>query len=129
MLEYFNVSNSIVIGIWENCEFVKMLWESWEILDLVMSLSGTTVGVLKLFKHLPVRRQYYANVKKCKEELKNVQDLLMAYAIIKPELRLTLTHNKVLLLGCRRISLLTTSFKWPLGDSKFISNSSLLLTM
>ncbi|CDQ93184.1 unnamed protein product [Oncorhynchus mykiss] len=60
---------------------------------------GTTVCALKLFKNLPVRRQYYANTKKCKEELKKVQDLLMAYAIIKPELRLTLTHNKVQLLS------------------------------
>ncbi|KAM9347293.1 PMS1 protein homolog 1 [Symphorus nematophorus] len=56
---------------------------------------GTTVSVLKLFKNLPVRRQYYSSTKKCKEELKKVQDLLMAYAIIKPDLRLTLIHNKV----------------------------------
>ncbi|KAK2839475.1 hypothetical protein Q5P01_013215 [Channa striata] len=56
---------------------------------------GTTVSVLKLFKNLPVRRQYYSSTKKCKEELKKVQDLLMAYAIIKPELRITLVHNKV----------------------------------
>ncbi|XP_035532840.1 PMS1 protein homolog 1 [Morone saxatilis] len=56
---------------------------------------GTTVSVLKLFKNLPVRRQYYSSIKKCKEELKKVQDLLMAYAIIKPDLRLTLIHNKV----------------------------------
>ncbi|XP_026151406.1 PMS1 protein homolog 1 [Mastacembelus armatus] len=56
---------------------------------------GTTVSVLKLFKNLPVRRQYYSSTKKCKEELKKVQELLMAYAIIKPDLRLTLVHNKV----------------------------------
>ncbi|XP_034549931.1 PMS1 protein homolog 1 [Notolabrus celidotus] len=56
---------------------------------------GTTVSVLKLFKNLPVRRQYYSSTKKCKEELKKVQDLLMAYAIIKPDLRFTLVHNKV----------------------------------
>ncbi|XP_041662293.1 PMS1 protein homolog 1 [Cheilinus undulatus] len=56
---------------------------------------GTTVSVLKLFKNLPVRRQYYSSTKKCKEELKKVQDLLMAYAIIKPDLRITLVHNKV----------------------------------
>uniref|UniRef100_A0A8C9ZKC9 PMS1 homolog 1, mismatch repair system component n=1 Tax=Sander lucioperca TaxID=283035 RepID=A0A8C9ZKC9_SANLU len=56
---------------------------------------GTTVSVLKLFKNLPVRRQYYSSTKKCKEELKKMQDLLMAYAIIKPDLRLTLIHNKV----------------------------------
>ncbi|XP_068186237.1 PMS1 protein homolog 1 [Antennarius striatus] len=56
---------------------------------------GTTVSVLKLFKNLPVRRQYYSSTKKCKDELKQVQDLLLAYAIIKPDLRLTLVHNKV----------------------------------
>ncbi|XP_074514494.1 PMS1 protein homolog 1 [Sebastes fasciatus] len=56
---------------------------------------GTTVSVLKLFKTLPVRRQYYSSTKKCKEELKKTQDLLLAYAIIKPDLRLTLVHNKV----------------------------------
>ncbi|KAM8857452.1 PMS1 protein homolog 1 [Synchiropus picturatus] len=56
---------------------------------------GTTVSVLKLFKNLPVRRQYYSSTKKCKDELRKVQDLLTAYAIIKPELRLTFTHNKV----------------------------------
>ncbi|XP_077392537.1 PMS1 protein homolog 1 isoform X2 [Festucalex cinctus] len=55
---------------------------------------GTTVCVLKLFKNLPVRRQYYSSAKRCKEEVKKIQDLLMAYAIIKPQLRLTLTHNK-----------------------------------
>ncbi|XP_026872255.2 PMS1 protein homolog 1 isoform X1 [Electrophorus electricus] len=57
---------------------------------------GTTVCVMRLFKNLPVRRQYYSSSKKCKEELKKVQDLLMAYAIIKPELRITLTHNKAM---------------------------------
>nr|XP_046259968.1 PMS1 protein homolog 1 isoform X2 [Scatophagus argus] len=56
---------------------------------------GTTVSVMKLFRNLPVRRQYYSSTKKCKEEVKKVQDLLMAYAIIKPDLRLTLVHNKV----------------------------------
>uniref|UniRef100_A0A3P8S0M9 PMS1 homolog 1, mismatch repair system component n=1 Tax=Amphiprion percula TaxID=161767 RepID=A0A3P8S0M9_AMPPE len=56
---------------------------------------GTTVSVMKLFKNLPVRRQCFSSTKKCKEELKKVQDLLMAYAIVKPELRLMLVHNKV----------------------------------
>lgn len=57
--------------------------------------SGTTVCAANLFKNLPVRWQYYSNTKKCKEELKRVQNLLMAYAVIKPELRITLSHNKV----------------------------------
>ncbi|XP_010086014.1 PREDICTED: PMS1 protein homolog 1 isoform X3 [Pterocles gutturalis] len=60
---------------------------------------GTTVTVLQLFKNLPVRKQFYSTSKKCKEELKKVQELLTAYGIIKPELRITLTHNKVNLSG------------------------------
>lgn len=60
-----------------------------------LSPTGTTVSAVKLFKNLPVRRQYYSSSRKCKEELKKVQDLLMTYGIIKPDLRLTLVHNKV----------------------------------
>ncbi|XP_041940022.1 PMS1 protein homolog 1 isoform X2 [Alosa sapidissima] len=65
---------------------------------------GTTVCALKLFKNLPVRRQYYSNTKKCKEELKKVQDLLMAYAVVKPELRITFAHNKVVVWQKSRVS-------------------------
>ncbi|XP_042311513.1 PMS1 protein homolog 1 isoform X5 [Sceloporus undulatus] len=57
---------------------------------------GTTVIVLKLFKNLPVRKQFYSTDKKCKEELKKIQKLLMAYGIIKPELRIVFTHNKTI---------------------------------
>ncbi|XP_030065274.1 PMS1 protein homolog 1 isoform X6 [Microcaecilia unicolor] len=56
---------------------------------------GTTVTVHKLFKNLPVRKQFYSATKKCKEEIKRVQDLLMAYGIIKPDLRIIFTHNKL----------------------------------
>ncbi|NXS18669.1 PMS1 protein, partial [Mystacornis crossleyi] len=42
---------------------------------------GTTVTVLNLFKNLPVRKQFYSTNRKCKEELKKVQDLLTAYVI------------------------------------------------
>lgn len=60
-------------------------------------LAGTTVTVLKLFKNLPVRKQFYSTNRKCKEELKKIQDLLIAYGIIKPDLRIIFTHNKVLM--------------------------------
>ncbi|ETE59618.1 PMS1 protein-like 1, partial [Ophiophagus hannah] len=55
----------------------------------------TTVTVQKLFKNLPVRKQFYSTDKKCKEEIKKIQKLLMAYGIIKPELRIMFTHNKL----------------------------------
>ncbi|NWR70653.1 PMS1 protein, partial [Centropus unirufus] len=65
---------------------------------------GTTVTVLKLFKNLPVRKQFYSTNRKCKEELKKVQDLLIAYGIIKPDLRITLTHNKAVIWQKTRVS-------------------------
>ncbi|XP_071977027.1 PMS1 protein homolog 1 isoform X9 [Engystomops pustulosus] len=58
---------------------------------------GTTVSVMKLFKNLPVRKQYYSNAKKCKEELKKIQDLLISYGLIKPDVRIVLVHNKVII--------------------------------
>ncbi|XP_026708416.1 PMS1 protein homolog 1 isoform X1 [Athene cunicularia] len=65
---------------------------------------GTTVTVLKLFKNLPVRKQFYSTNRKCKEELKKVQDLLVTYGIIKPDLRITLTHNKAVIWQKMRVS-------------------------
>nr|XP_028606232.1 PMS1 protein homolog 1 isoform X1 [Podarcis muralis] len=65
---------------------------------------GTTVTVLKLFKNLPVRKQFYSTDKKHKEEIKKIQKLLMAYGIIKPELRITFTHNKTVMWQKTRVS-------------------------
>ncbi|KAL6484345.1 hypothetical protein MHYP_G00063900 [Metynnis hypsauchen] len=76
---------------------------------------GTTVCALKLFKNLPVRRQYYSNSKKCKEEVKKVQDLLMAYSIIKPELRIIFTHNKAMVWQKARVSDHRTALMAVLG--------------
>ncbi|XP_069839627.1 PMS1 protein homolog 1 isoform X4 [Dendropsophus ebraccatus] len=61
---------------------------------------GTTVSVMKLFKNLPVRKQYYSTAKKCKEELKKIQDLLICYGLIKPDVRMVLVHNKLSGLWC-----------------------------
>ncbi|RXN31394.1 PMS1 -like protein [Labeo rohita] len=76
---------------------------------------GTTVCAANLFKNLPVRRQYYSNTKKCKEELKRVQNLLMAYAVIKPELRITLSHNKAVVWQKSRVSDHRTALMAVLG--------------
>ncbi|XP_029461869.1 PMS1 protein homolog 1 isoform X2 [Rhinatrema bivittatum] len=65
---------------------------------------GTTVTVHKLFKNLPVRKQFYSTTKKCKEEIKRVQDLLMAYGIIKPDVRIMFTHNKAVIWQKARVS-------------------------
>lgn len=60
---------------------------------------GTTVTALKLFKNLPVRKQFYSTAKKCKDEIKKVQDLLISYGILKPDLRIVFIHNKIYLSG------------------------------
>lgn len=56
--------------------------------------TGTTVTATNLFKNLPVRKQFSSNSKKCKEELKKVEDLVMAYGLMHPSLRISLRHNK-----------------------------------
>ncbi|XP_029395263.1 PMS1 protein homolog 1 isoform X1 [Mus pahari] len=58
---------------------------------------GTTVTALKLFKNLPVRKQFYSTAKKCKDELKNVQDLLISYGVLKPDIRIIFVHNKAVI--------------------------------
>ncbi|XP_029420615.1 PMS1 protein homolog 1 isoform X2 [Nannospalax galili] len=58
---------------------------------------GTTVTALRLFKNLPVRKQFYSTAKKCKEELKKVQDLLISYGILKPDTRIVFVHNKAVI--------------------------------
>ncbi|XP_040295849.1 PMS1 protein homolog 1 isoform X4 [Bufo bufo] len=65
---------------------------------------GTTVSVMKLFKNLPVRKQYYSTAKKCKEELKKIQDLLISYGLIKPDVRIVLVHNKVIVWQKNKVS-------------------------
>uniref|UniRef100_A0A8C6D271 PMS1 homolog 1, mismatch repair system component n=1 Tax=Moschus moschiferus TaxID=68415 RepID=A0A8C6D271_MOSMO len=55
---------------------------------------GTTVTASRLFKNLPVRKQFYSTAKKCKDEIKKVQDLLISYGTLKPDVRIVLTHNK-----------------------------------
>ncbi|XP_054644136.1 PMS1 protein homolog 1 isoform X2 [Dunckerocampus dactyliophorus] len=82
---------------------------------------GTTVCALKLFKNLPVRRQYYSSAKRCKDELKKVQDLMMAYAIIKPGLRLTLTHNKVVLWQKAKVADHRSALLAALGSSAVVN--------
>uniref|UniRef100_A0A8D0HFQ9 PMS1 homolog 1, mismatch repair system component n=1 Tax=Sphenodon punctatus TaxID=8508 RepID=A0A8D0HFQ9_SPHPU len=78
---------------------------------------GTTVTVLKLFKNLPVRKQFYSTAKKCKEEMKKIQELLMAYGIIKPELRINFTHNKAAIWQKARVSDHKMAFMSVLGTA------------
>uniref|UniRef100_A0A8C8YSP8 PMS1 homolog 1, mismatch repair system component n=1 Tax=Prolemur simus TaxID=1328070 RepID=A0A8C8YSP8_PROSS len=65
---------------------------------------GTTVTALRLFKNLPVRKQFYSTAKKCKDEIKKVQDLLVSYGVLKPDLRIVFVHNKAVIWQKTRVS-------------------------
>lgn len=65
---------------------------------------GTTVTALRLFKNLPVRKQFYSTAKKCKDEIKKVQDLLISYGILKPDLRIVFVHNKAVVWQKTKVS-------------------------
>ncbi|NP_001307975.1 PMS1 protein homolog 1 isoform e [Homo sapiens] len=65
---------------------------------------GTTVTALRLFKNLPVRKQFYSTAKKCKDEIKKIQDLLMSFGILKPDLRIVFVHNKAVIWQKSRVS-------------------------
>lgn len=58
---------------------------------------GTIVMATSLFKNFPVRRQCYNNTKRCKEELKKIEEYLLAFGICHPEVRFQLRHNKLTL--------------------------------
>ena len=58
---------------------------------------GTTVTVANIFTNLPVRKQCFKSVKKCKEELRRVEDVLMAFGLAHCGLRLILKHNKCII--------------------------------
>jgi len=56
-------------------------------------ISGTTVTVSNLFKRYPVRRNYYSTSKRCQDELRRVDDCLVAFAVVRFTLRMTFRHN------------------------------------
>lgn len=58
---------------------------------------GTTVMATHLFKDFPVRRQCYKNGKRCKAELKKVEEYMLGFGISHPEVRFQLRHNKLTL--------------------------------
>ncbi|XP_059822851.1 PMS1 protein homolog 1 isoform X2 [Hypanus sabinus] len=82
---------------------------------------GTTVTVLKLFKNIPVRKQFYSTVKKCKDELRKVHDLLMAYGIIKPDVRIIFTHNKAVVWQKAKVSDHKMALLTVLGTAVMVS--------
>ena len=54
---------------------------------------GTTIRAMQLFKNLPVRKNYFKSGNRGKEDLKKTERLVWSYALIRPELRISLNHN------------------------------------
>ena len=76
---------------------------------------GTTVSAANIFKNFPVRRQYFKSGKRCREDLKRIEDLLMAFGIIRPRVRLALKHNKSLIWQKNLAADLKTNISMILG--------------
>ena len=56
---------------------------------------GTTVSITNLFRNMPVRKQYYKNsAKHSREDFKKAEDVVLAFGIAHPMVRLVLKHNK-----------------------------------
>ncbi|CAG5123892.1 unnamed protein product [Candidula unifasciata] len=56
--------------------------------------TGTTVTARNLFFNLPVRKQFYYGSQRKKEDLKKIEDLLIVYGIIRPQMRISLRHDR-----------------------------------
>jgi len=76
---------------------------------------GTEVVAENLFVNLPVRRNYYKNAARKKEELKKVERLLQAFSIINTGVRFSLHHNKSQMFGSLIADSLAGSLAGVLG--------------
>ncbi|BFY98553.1 hypothetical protein BsWGS_01593 [Bradybaena similaris] len=56
--------------------------------------TGTTVTARNLFFNLKVRKQFYNTSQRKKDDLKKIEDLLIVFAIIRPQMRISLRHDR-----------------------------------
>lgn len=82
-------------------------------------VQGTTVVVAQLFKNLPVRRQFMGTSRKAQEELKQVEMVVKSLAVIKPNIRVALFHNKCMIWQKTPCATLQNSFSQLVGYSSF----------
>ena len=84
-----NLTNDVVIltnSVHLNSFIFLIFFNKWS--------SGTTVTATQIFKSVPVRKQYYSSIKRRRDELKKVEELLRSFGAICPNVRLSLYHNK-----------------------------------
>lgn len=92
---------------------------------------GTLIVTTSLFWNVPVRKQYYQTPKRKKEELMKVEDLLLNYGLIHPELHLSLHNDHGLIWQKSRAADFKTNILQTLGHSicshmEFISTDDMV---
>ena len=55
---------------------------------------GTCVTATDMFVNLPVRRQFYKNVKQCRDDLRRIEHLMIAFGLSHSNVRFVLRHSK-----------------------------------
>ena len=78
---------------------------------------GTLVMITSLFWNVPVRKQYYQTPKRKKDELTKVEELLLNYGLIHPELHLSLHHDHSLVWQKSRATDFKANILQTLGHS------------
>ena len=60
----------------------------------VAAVVGTCVTVTDLFVNIPVRRQFYKNSKQCRDELRKIEHLMIAFGLVHNSVRFVLRHSR-----------------------------------
>ena len=80
---------------------------------------GTTMAANNIFKNQPEQLEFYKGWKKNKEELRKVEDILISYALMMPELGIYFKHNNAVVLLKTKKATLKDSFISIFGASCF----------
>ncbi|GBM46666.1 PMS1 1 [Araneus ventricosus] len=78
---------------------------------------GTSVVVTNLFNNVPVRKQLYRPEKKKKEELRIIEDILVAFGCILTRIRFVLYHNRNLIWQKSVVDRTIDGLRLALGDA------------
>lgn len=60
----------------------------------VAASTGTCVTATDLFVNVPVRRQFYKNAKQCRDEIRKIERLMIAFGLVHNSVRFVLRHNR-----------------------------------
>ena len=60
----------------------------------IAASTGTCVTATDLFVNVPVRRQFYKNTKQCRDELRKIEHLMIAFGLMHNSVRFVLRHSR-----------------------------------